>query len=79
MKLRKHKGNKLFKITWAQRAPTRVETHLRPGGKTEKVVISGEFIPRQAVLTEGHNPTACLNAFFFGRDRFNIDATIRPV
>lgn len=76
MKLRKHKGNKHYKITWSQRTPRVIETHVGGGGKSERMVTGGELLPRQAVYTTGQNPTATLNAFLFGRDRYNIQARI---
>lgn len=79
MKLRKHKGNKLFKITWAQRTPVVIETHSNSDGTTRKVQRGGESQPRQSVIAEGHNPTSTLNAFLFGRDRTNILAQIREI
>lgn len=69
MKLRKHQGNKFYKITWSQRTPKR-------GGKSERVVAGGGLILPRVVYTTGQNPTATLNAFLFGRDRTNIAARI---
>lgn len=76
MKLRKHKGNKHYKITWSQRTPRVVESHLNSDSTVRKVVIEGELVPKRPVYTTGQNPTATLNAFLFGRDRYNITARI---
>lgn len=76
MKLRKHKGNKHYKITWSQRTPRVVESHLNSDGTLRKVVTGGDFIQHRPVYTTGQNPTATLNAFLFGRDRYNITARI---
>lgn len=75
MKLRKHRNNKTFRISFTTRSPNRTETHLNSDGSTRKVVIEGvESYGR--VFATGSDEPSVLRAFLFGRDATNIRTSI---
>lgn len=76
MKIRKHRNNKTFRISFTTRTPNRTETHLNSDGTTRKVVVEGSVSPRQHVLATGSDQPSVLRAFLFGRDASNIALSI---
>lgn len=78
MKIRKHKNNRTFLITFSTRPASRTETHLNSDGTTRKVVTEGEFpLKLNRVWAIGSCWQSVRNAFLFGRDANNVATIVR--
>lgn len=78
MKIRKHKNNRTFLITFSQRAPGRTETHLNSDGTSRKVVIENDFpLVVNRTWASGSCKQSVLKAFLTGRDVGNTVTIIR--